>query len=107
MRLRSIVVFALLAPAALAAAQDPDCLPGDEFCAGPPPCYREPDNPDCNPDCTCDSPDYPACDAYCAPGDICDPSCANPCWDEFNREDICSDPPPPCMPDGKSPSVRR
>lgn len=97
-------LFASLAVciAAPVSAQPSECLPGDEFCAPPPPCYREPDDPDCDPDCTCESPDYPACDPYCAPGDICDPSCANPCWDEFDR-DICSDPPPPCMPTGELP----
>lgn len=82
-----------------ALAQDAGaCPPGVEFCEPPPPCYRAPDDPDCNPDCHCMSPDYPECDPRCAPGDICDPSCANPCWDEFARDDICSDPPPPCTP---------
>ncbi|MFK7986704.1 MAG: putative metal-binding motif-containing protein [Sandaracinaceae bacterium] len=94
--------FALLLLPSSAAAQE-DCDPGDEFCLPPPPCYREPDNPDCNPECTCDSPDYPACDPYCAPGDICDPECANPCWDEFGRTDICSDPPPPCEEEDRLP----
>ena len=56
-----------------------DCPPGDEFCLPPPPCYRAPDDPECNPDCHCGAPDYPECDPFCAPGDICDPSCANPC----------------------------
>ena len=79
------------------------CNPGDEFCIPAPPCYREPDNPDCNPECHCDSPDYPECDPYCAPGAAeCDPECGNPCWDEFGR-DLCSDPPPPCMPTGERP----
>ena len=80
-----------------------DCPPGDEFCLPPPPCYRAPDDPECNPDCHCGAPDYPECDPFCAPGDICDPSCANPCWDEFDREDLCSDPPPPCEATGELP----
>jgi len=41
-----------------------------------PPCYREPDNPLCNPDCRCGSPDYPTCDPLCEPGEVCDPACA-------------------------------
>jgi len=90
-----VLVAASTCVAELARAQD--CTPGDEFCLPPPPCYREPDNPDCNPDCTCDSPDYPACDPYCAPGDLCDPNCGNPCFDEFEG-DICSDDPDPCVP---------
>ena len=96
------MVMLLSAGAGVAFAQ-PECRPGDEFCEQPPPCYREPDNPDCNPDCTCDSPDYPACDPRCAPGDLtCDPNCGNPCWDEFDRN-ICTDPPPPCEPSDEPP----
>ena len=86
-----------------AAQAQEDCPPGDEFCLPPPPCYRAPDDPECNPDCHCGAPDYPECDPFCAPGDICDPSCANPCWDEFGREDLCSDPPPPCEATGELP----
>ncbi len=98
-------LFALTALAATPSAsraQDAGCAIGDEFCQGPPPCYREPDNPDCNAACTCDAPDYPECDPLCAPGDICDPGCANPCWDEFEG-DVCSDPPPPCDATGDLP----
>jgi len=101
-----VVIVAAGALSSVAAEAQEDagtCRPGDEFCLGPPPCYRAPDDPECNPDCTCDSPDYPECDPFCAPGDICDPSCANPCWDEFAREDLCSDPPPPCAPTGDLP----
>lgn len=90
-----LLVALLVLPGGVA-AQD-ECPPSDEFCLPPPPCYREPDNPDCNEECTCSSPDYPECDPYCAPGDICDPDCANPCWDEFEG-DICSDDPGPCTP---------
>ncbi len=94
----------LSAVAVISPASAQRCLPGDEFCDPAPPCYREPDNPDCNPDCTCSSPDYPRCDPQCAPGDLtCDPNCGNPCWDEFNRADACSDPPPPCTPSGDLP----
>jgi len=95
----AIVAVDLIAPGV---AEAQDCLPGDEFCLPPPPCYREPDNPDCNPECTCLSPDYPACDPFCAPGDLCDTDCANPCYDEFEG-DICSDDPPPCDPTAAPP----
>lgn len=102
-RLIGTVFVWLFASEALAQdAGRPECSPGNEFCIPLPPCYREPDNPDCNPDCNCTSPNYPECDPYCAPGDICDTNCANPCWDEFER-DICSDPPPPCEPTGELP----
>lgn len=99
----TLVLLVLMSPFPVS-AQDSGttCRPGDEFCLPPPPCYREPDDPDCNPECTCDAADYPACDPFCAPGDICDPSCGNPCWDEFDR-DICSDPPPPCEATGELP----
>ncbi|MEM9074187.1 MAG: putative metal-binding motif-containing protein [Myxococcota bacterium] len=99
--MRWICCLMLLGSSAVLA--QPECRPGDEFCEQPPPCYREPDNPDCNADCNCLSPDYPACDPFCAPGDLsCDPDCGNPCWDEFGR-DICSDTPPPCVPMGERP----
>ncbi len=94
---------ALMWTATRAAPASADCF---EFCdPPPPPCFREPDNPDCNPDCHCRSPDYPTCDPECAPGDLAcdpDPSCAtNPCWSEFG--DICTDPVPPCEVSGDRP----
>ncbi len=106
-KMRGCLVWAAVATAVTAVGWIPEtasaqhgCAPGDEFCIPPPPCYREPDNPDCNADCHCDAPDYPACDPSCAPGDLsCDPECGNPCWDEFGR-DLCSDPPPPCSATG-------
>lgn len=78
-----------------------------EFCDEPdPPCYREPDDPDCNSECNCHSPTYPACDPECDPGGLgCDPdpSCTpNPCWDEI-LGDICTDPDPPCVVEGERP----
>ncbi|HJL00088.1 MAG TPA: MYXO-CTERM sorting domain-containing protein [Polyangiaceae bacterium LLY-WYZ-15_(1-7)] len=92
-----LLAVALLFAPALALADD-HCRPGDEFCEQPtpPPCYRAPDDPDCNPDCHCGSPDYPSCDPFCPPGEICDPRCeagGDPCIDEFGR-DTCA--PPPC-----------
>ncbi|MFT5356044.1 MAG: MYXO-CTERM domain-containing protein [Polyangiales bacterium] len=86
-----------------ARAQGDDCF---EFCDAPPPCYREPENPDCNPACTCRSPDYPECDPECRPGELgCDPdpTCtSNPCWSEFGI-DICREPPPACEPSAAPP----
>lgn len=97
----TILFAAGVLAAAPAAAQDV-CEPGDEACTDAPPCYREPDNPDCNPDCHCGSPDYPECDPYCEPGDLCDPDCGNPCWDEFEG-DVCNDDRDPCEPTDAAP----
>lgn len=99
LRAAAMLAVVLAVPAGAGAQK---CAPGDEFCDRPPPCYREPDDPECNPDCTCDAPDYPDCDPFCAAGDICDPDCGNPCWDEFGR-DVCTDIPDPCVPTGDPP----
>ena len=87
------------------ASAQPMCPPGVEFCVEPAPCYRTPDDPECNPDCHCGAENYPECDPYCAPGDaFCDPDCGNPCYEpEFSGGDVCSDPPPPCEPMGERP----
>ncbi len=90
---------ALLLPAGPLQAQV--CAPGNDICPPdsdpPPPCYRAPDDANCNDECHCASPNYPACDSECAPGELCDPSCGNPCWSDVEH-DTCTEPPAACAP---------
>lgn len=92
-------LFAILALAS-PTARAQSCAPGDEFCVRHMPCYRSPDDPECDDTCHCGSPTYPDCDPLCPPGVGCDPACAtDPCVDEFGRY-LCDggDQPNPCPP---------